>query len=495
MAGTTGSASSRKFVRRLAAVSIASGSLLASASTMAWGSSTESVARAAATAASWPQPHYGPTSVGVQPDESKISAKNVKKLVQARTYPSVGASEAPLVSNGVMFVDNGDLYAFDATGTKDCTKSPPVTCTPLWKAPTADASGMTIGGGMVYVDDSDGIDAFDASGSANCTTSGGEKTCLPVWRTSINESTGPGFSSHGDPLYAGGILYVPGYGDGGVPNQGGALVSAFDPKGNKGCAAGTPRICVPLWTTIGLPTSSANSGSPTVSGGDLYIATGGTLYAFSASGTKDCPVSKGVKSCKALWTGSIASPDYSAPSVSGSDVYLGTWGGIYAFSATGTKNCSVSDKKTLCKPIWSDTLTGNIGGTPAVYKTFAYTVTESGQLLAFSAAGTKDCSGSASSRTCSPIWESHTGGSGYVTGSSPAVANGVVYFSSTDGGTYAYDAAGTKDCSTSGALTTCSALWSAVTGKIGGNSASVANGVVYIDISGNGTVYAYSLPS
>ena len=80
-----------------------------------------------------------------------------------------------------------------------------------------------------------------------------------------------------------------------------------------------------------------------------------------------------------------------------------------------------------------------------------------------------------------------------MTSSSPAVANGVVYFSSTNGGTYGYDAAGSLDCSGSGTAKTCSPLWGAVTGFIGGGSPAVVSGVLYINVSGNGTVYAYSL--
>jgi hypothetical protein len=74
----------------------------------------------------------------------------------------------------------------------------------------------------------------------------------------------------------------------------------------------------------------------------------------------------------------------------------------------------------------------------------------------------------------------------------PAVANGVVYFSSANGGTYGYDAAGTLDCSVSGSAKTCSPLWGAVSGFIGGGSPAIVNGVLYINVAGNGTLYAYS---
>jgi outer membrane protein assembly factor BamB len=124
---------------------------------------------------------------------------------------------------------------------------------------------------------------------------------------------------------------------------------------------------------------------------------------------------------------------------------------------------------------------------------FVYIVSEDGTLSAFDAAGSKNCSGTVTAKTCTPLWASASGGSGYDTSSSPAVANGVVYFSSTNGGTYGYDAAGSTNCTVSGGITTCAPLWGAVTGYIGGGSPAIVNGVIYINVSGDGVVYAYSL--
>lgn len=68
------------------------------------------------------------------------------------------------------------------------------------------------------------------------------------------------------------------------------------------------------------------------------------------------------------------------------------------------------------------------GGTPAVVNGVVYTVSAGGILSAFDAAGSTNCSGTATARMCTPLWTSAPDGSGYVTNSSPAVANGVVYF-------------------------------------------------------------------
>jgi outer membrane protein assembly factor BamB len=283
-------------------------------------------------------------------------------------------------------------------------------------------------------------------------------------------------------VVANGILYVPGYGDGIAPSAGGAYVAAFDPAGSKGCKIyeefGT--ICVPMWTTTGIPTSTGNSGSPAVANGVIYIANR-ALFAFNASGCSPAPTT----GCPPIWTTPVAGITYSAPAVANGTVYVGTWNGpLYAYDAAGCGSVS-------CSPLWT-AVTGGTGGTPAVVNGVVYTVSAGGTLSAFDAAGSTNCSGTVTARTCTPLWTSASGGTGYVTMSSPAVANGVIYFSSTNGGTYGYDAAGSLNCSLSSTAKTCAPLWGAVTGFIGGGSPAVVNGVLYINVSGNGEIYAYS---
>jgi outer membrane protein assembly factor BamB len=129
-----------------------------------------------------------------------------------------------------------------------------------------------------------------------------------------------------------------------------------------------------------------------------------------------------------------------------------------------------------CTPLWTAVTPSSIGGTPAVANGTVYTVSAGGTLSAFSAAGSRNCAGTAKARKCKPLWTSPTGGTGYATASSPAVANGVAYFSSTNGGTYGYDAAGSLKCSVSRGVRTCRPLWGAVTGFIGGGSPAVSTG-------------------
>ena len=432
----------------------------------------------------WPQLHYGPGRSGDQPDETKIGTGNVGQLAQARTYHAAADLSAPLIANGILYVDAGTLYAFDATGAANCSAAP-TTCTPLWKAPTAYFHGMTIANGDVFVTDAEGVQVFDAAGSKNC--SGTPKVCNPLWATSRRSSTGPAFTpGPGSPTVAGGVLYVPGYGDGLPLSTGGAYVAAFDAAG---CSAS---VCVPMWTTTGLPASNGNTGSPAIANGVLYLANQ-TLYAFDAAGSANC--SGTPKVCAPLWTAATTNyPTYSAPAVANGTVYVGSWGSkLYAFSAAGSVNCSTTPTGKTCTPLWTAATPSGIGGTPAVALGTVYTVSANGTLSAFDAAGSRNCPGTVTARTCTPLWSSAPGASGYVTSSSPAVANGVVYFSSTNGGTYGYDAAGLLKCSVSGTTKTCSPLWGAVTGFIGGGSPAIVNGVLYINVSGNGTIYAYSL--
>ena len=447
-------------------------------------------AGASAPSPGWPQLHYGSDRTGYQPNETRIGTGNASQLAQARTYHAAANLSAPLIANGILYVDTGTLYAFDATGAADCSAAP-VACTPLWTAPTAYFDGMTIANGDVFVTDAEGVQAFDAAGSKNC--SGTPKVCAPLWATSTHTSTGPAFTpGSGSPVVAGGVLYVPGYGDGLPLSTGGAYVAAFNAAGSTGCS-GSPVVCVPMWTTTGVPASTGNTGSPAIgANGVLYIANQ-TLFAFDAAGSANC--SGTPKVCAPLWTAATSnSPTYAAPAVANGTVYVGSWNSkLYAFDAAGSANCSAGATGKTCTPLWTAATPTSIGGTPAVANGVVYTVSGNGTLSAFDAAGSTDCSGTVTAKTCTPLWHSAAGPGGYVTSSSPAVANGVVYFSSTNGGTYGYDAAGSLNCPASGTAKTCSPLWGAVSGFTGGGSPAIVNGVLYINVSGNGTIYAYSL--
>ncbi|HEY6492483.1 MAG TPA: PQQ-binding-like beta-propeller repeat protein [Trebonia sp.] len=465
-------------------------------------SATQAVVPPAPSSASWGVLQGGPARTGDQSDETRIGTGNVSKLSQTRTYKTnseTGESTAPLIANGILYVATNRLYAFDATGAAGCSAAPE-TCTPLWTAPAAYIHGMTIANGHVFVTDAEGVQAYDAAGSENC--SGTPKVCAPQWTTSTNTATGPAFEpGPGSPAVVNGVLYVPGYGDGIAPNLGGAYVAAFDAAGTTGCS-GTPTVCVPMWTTTGLPVSSGNEGSPAIADGVLYIANG-SLYAFDATGSTGC--SGTPKVCAPLWTAAMSGggATTAAPAVADGMVYVANpYSGLYAFDAAGSRNCSASATGKTCAPLWNaPSATG--AGAPAVANGVIYD-SASGKLAAFDATASTNCPGTGIVKTCvrAPLWTSAPLAAGYLA-ASPTVANGVVYVSSSSGGLYAYDAAGSLDCSVSdtansGATKACSPLWDgAVNGlpgggaaAIGGGSPAIANGVLF---TGSGTIYAYSL--
>ena len=449
------------------------------------------VAGASTPSASWPQLHYGADRTGYQPNETQIGTGNVSQLTQARTYHAAAYLSAPLIANGILYVDTGTLYAFDATGAANCSAAP-VACTPLWTAPTAYFDGMAIANGDVYVTDAEGIQAFDAAGSKNC--SGTPKVCAPLWATSTHTATGPAFTpGSGSPVVSSGVLYVPGYGDGLPLSTGGAYVAAFDAAGSTGCS-GSPTMCVPMWTTTGVPASTGNTGSPSDRGQRRPLH-----RQRDAVRVRRRRVGQLLRHAEGLRPavdgGHGQQPDlFGAPAVANGTVYVGSWNAkLYAFDAAGSANCTAGATGKTCTPLWTAATTSSIGGTPAVANGVVYTVSGNGTLSAFDAAGSTDCSGTVTAKTCTPLWHSAAGTGGYVTSSSPAVANGVVYFSSTNGGTYGYDAAGSLSCSVSGTAKTCSAALGRRHRLHRRRIARHRQRVLYINVSGNGTVYAYSL--
>ncbi len=445
------------------------------------------------TPASWAQLHQGPARTGLQPDETRVGAATVAKLKLVRTYagPPSGSPQEPLVANGILYVVIGsELDAFDVTGRTGCTGSEP-TCAPLWSTFAGSFHGIAVDGGRIFVTDGRGVHAYDAAGVQNC--SGSPRVCSALWETSTTTPTGPAFvSGTGAPVVSGGVLYVPGAGNGVGLANGGAFISAFDTRGITGCT-GSPKICVPMWTTTGLGVSASNVGSPAVVGGVVYLANG-TLMAFDAAGSTKCTSAPRV--CSPLWTAATSNGSTApAPAVSGGFVYVASfYSKLTAFDAAGARNCTTTSGQTSCTPLWTAAPPGSVLGTPAVAYGSVLTVTSSGTLSAWDADASTHCTGPSTARTCTPLWSTATGPTGYATSSAPAVANGVVFLSSTNGGTYAFDAHGKKKCSTSGGVKTCAPLWSSVSGFIGGGSPAVVDGIVLINLSGRPWVQAFGLP-
>jgi outer membrane protein assembly factor BamB len=161
------------------------------------------------------------------------------------------------------------------------------------------------------------------------------------------------------------------------------------------------------------------------------------------------------------WTGTLGDFPFSSSAVAGGKVYVGAQDGkLYAFDATGgAPSCAGSP--ATCSPLWTATTDGPLVSSPAVKNGVVYVGScclgaVPHKLYAFDAAGTTNCSGSP--KVCAPLWTATTGGD---VPSSPTVSGNVVYVASDDRKLYAFDAAGTTNCS--GSPKTCAPLWTAET--------------------------------
>ncbi len=431
----------------------------------------------------WPMFRAGPAGTGFNSTENKIGVANVGSLVRkwegATDFALYGTRTSPAVANGVVYVssDDGPLYAFNAAGKTGCSGTPK-TCSPLWTAPAGvnySNGAPAVANGVVYVTATDGtVTAFDAAGTTGC--AGTPKTCSPLWTATVGS---PVFSS---PIVANGFVYV--------SSDDGKLY-VFDAAGTTGCA-GTPKTCSPVWTaTIG---GGMQGSSPAIANGVAYVGSkDGKVYAFDAAGTTGCAGTP--KSCTPLWTtvGSGGSA-FSSPVVANGFVYVSSDDRkLYAFGAAGTTGCSGTPK--TCSPLWwTANINTNRNFSPAVAKGVVYVGGFAG-LFAFDAAGTTGCSGTP--KTCSPLWTALPYERPYPDYPySLAVANGVVYVGGLFGGLFALDAAGTTGCS--GTPKTCNPLWFSNTIGSPGmvnqlSSPAVANGLVYYH-TGLGDVLAFGLP-
>jgi hypothetical protein len=453
----------------------------------------------------WPMLGYDATHAGSSPDKAMNSANvsTVQPLfsVPAQSDPIIpGQFGPPVVSNGIVYAGStsagdasGNLEAFDANGATNCAGSPNK-CSPLWTGsmgPVAAAPGgggaPAVANGVVYIASTESgastipptLYAFDANGVTNC--SGTPKVCQPLWTAPL--STGDVHVE--SPNVTNGVVYVSGYqSPGGIPPNGPTgTVQAFDANGVTNCS-GTPKVCQALWTT------AANIGysAPAVANGILYTTGEDTLDAFSANGTTNC--SGTPKTCTPLWTATLGTTFVStvSPEVSGGVVYDESGeGNLEAFSANGTTNCSGTP--TTCTPLW----TAN-AGLDAVANGIVYGgTTSNNQLSAFDANGVTNCSGTP--KVCQPLWSySLAGPVGPV-----SVANGLVFYASSycaaacssDPGFdfQAFDANGVTNCS--GTPKVCQPLWSGLAASAPEGSPAIANGKLYV---GEGSwVYSSSI--
>jgi outer membrane protein assembly factor BamB len=208
--------------------------------------------------------------------------------------------------------------------------------------------------------------------------------------------------------------------------------------------------------------------------GVVYVGSDdGKLYAFDAAGNSNC---SGVpKTCAPLWTGSTGRSIFSSPAVVNGVVYIGSDdGNLYAFDAAGNTNCAGTPK--ACAPLWTAPVNTGIGveASPTVSNGIVYVGSSQGGEYAFDAAGNTNCSGVP--KVCTALWTYDMGG----TSSSAAVVNGVLYVGNFLSSFEAFDAAGKVNCS--GTPYVCEPLWTApINSSIGvTQSPAVAHGAVYV---------------
>jgi outer membrane protein assembly factor BamB len=193
---------------------------------------------------------------------------------------------SPVVANGVLYLGNSAsatskpnaLAAFDAAGgAAHCAGAAPNRiCTPLWTAPVPDGIEATpaVADGSVLVGDENGtLYAFDASGTTNCT--GTPKECAPLWHTDAPSSAAIGFAS---PTVANGVVYF------GRENAGGSTAGAgfvaYDAHGVVNCDHDVPKTCTPLFLA-----GIGQVFGPSVPANGFVYVPGSQLLAFRPSAT------------------------------------------------------------------------------------------------------------------------------------------------------------------------------------------------------------------
>ena len=386
----------------------------------------------------WNEFHFDPANTGDNPYENTLAPSNVSGLKPAWS-PATGIADGgsvPAVAGGVVYVlsTNGWLYTYSADGSTGCSGTPPArTCAPLWTG--------TAGSGVV---------------------------------TSANVSS---------PTVAGKVVYV----------GSGSTLYAFNAGPNPPSCSGTPPsvTCPPLWTAA---TGGSIETAPVVAAGVVYVTSGSDLYAFSATAKPSTCSAGPPKVCPPLWTATTASAIGPTPAVAGGVVYVSTQSDFYAFNAgPSPSNCSGTPPSKTCPPLWKAvTSCGNCYPAPAVAGGVVY-LAAGYSFDAYSAGPSpSNCSGTSPNITCPPLWSGAFTEATTGLLASPAVANGFVYESSSDGKLYAFKA-GTSptNCFVYGTTSAriCPPLWTAFQGNSGTSSPAVADGVVY---SGNGGQYLYA---
>ena len=108
----------------------------------------------------------------------------------------------------------------------------------------------------------------------------------------------------------------------------------------------------------------------------------------------------------------------------------------------GGVRCTREDELLLagvglnCAPLWTANLGDGTSSSPAVANGVVYVGADGGAMYGFDAAGVSGCSGTP--KTCSPRWFTNFADGGDAMGSSPAVAERMVFVGGADGRLHAF---------------------------------------------------------
>jgi outer membrane protein assembly factor BamB len=377
---------------------------------------------------------YGGGPAHLNYDSSGVIATSTAPLLEAagRTAAVTGAdgviTSSPTVgSNDLLYATanytdpsnsrdvTGELYAYPAHGgTTACPTPtqghPTLSCQPEWTAIPSSTHGLTtspaidtsLSTPVVYVGSHDGdLYAYNA-----------------LKGTLLWHSQTLGGSIDASLTIANGYVYVP-------EDYGWVYVfpSTIGTSGNdQNCfTAAKARQCDPDW---GYSTGGNNFSAPAVANGMLYQAAGDHV-----GSSKNDPDQYAVYGYNASYQASQCP-------------------GTYAPHESGQPLADIA----TCTPAWSAPWEyggGWDGGasSPAVADGDVYIQSSTNGLLAFSANGSTDCTGTEYSgqwgKICTPLWAGTTGRdypNGNEAGPTPAVANGIVYIGDRAGEVYAFNA-------------------------------------------------------
>jgi putative pyrroloquinoline-quinone binding quinoprotein len=420
----------------------------------------------------WPQFGFTAANTRYNPYETAIGPDTIANLMlgwsRALTFPVGG----PVVADGSVFVSTGQAGA-------SYVALDPATGVTRWSllTPWGGVGAPAIYDGMLYGEYNDLRDpanVFAAYNAANGNV---------LWTV----QSGSGF---GEPVLANGMVYVVGV----YPSTLGITdgIGAFNPYG---CGKAT---CAPMWSHTDL--WGHVSPIPAVTSDSIYFGSANGGGCQGCGVTMDHLVVVDSHTGALQWLGDIGDWQQSGTPVvdngyvivtANTEVgYPGTppdpGGTLYVFNAAG---CG----QTVCQPLWTVSSLTGWGPSAAVANGVIYVGDDDGSLEAFNEAG-------CGKATCSPLWMSPAttspiSGQTAPSVSSPAVANGVVYFTNTvPNEVMAFKAAGCGEA-------TCSPIWSYPFGArttVAG-SPVIINGTLYVSgyISSASSygLYAFRLPT